>query len=61
MRKCGALIVGLLLIGCEQRTDFDACVEYYTKLAQRDPAVPEANKEEAAVWYIQRECGLNGQ
>lgn len=59
MLRASALIAVLLLIGCEQRTDFDACVEYYTNLANRDPAVPTDKKEEAAVWYIQRECGVN--
>ncbi|NOI21232.1 hypothetical protein F0223_23835 [Vibrio coralliilyticus] len=60
MLRTGALMVILLLIGCEQRTDFDACVEYYTDLANRDPVIPQTNKEHAAVIYIQQECGLNG-
>ncbi|MCG9575401.1 hypothetical protein L1D14_04040 [Vibrio tubiashii] len=60
MLRIGALMVMLLLVGCEQRTDFDACVEYYTELANRDSAIPKESKEQAAVWYIQQECGVKG-
>ena len=60
MLRIGALIMGLLLLGCKQRTDFDACVEYYTELADRDSSIPQDGKEQAAVWYIYQECGLNG-
>lgn len=60
MLRIGALIMGSLLLGCEQRTDFDACVEYYTALANRDSAISQQNKEQAAVWYIQQECGVKG-
>lgn len=51
-------VFGLLVLGCEQRTDFDACVEYYTDRAYRDPAIPEKSKEVTAAFYVQEKCSL---
>ena len=58
MLRIGAFLVGLLLIGCEQRTDFDACVEYYTKQVKEDHSISLKAKKSVTEFYINEQCGL---
>ncbi len=58
MLRIGVFWVGLLLIGCDQRTDFDACVEYYTKQVKEDQSVSSEAKKSVTKFYINEQCGL---
>lgn len=58
MLRIGALLFALLLLGCEQRTDFDACVEYYTDRVNKDKSIPLIRKRIETEGYIDFFCKL---
>lgn len=59
MFKITMIFTGMLLIGCDQRTDFDACVEYYTEQVRSDDGVTVDAKRSVTEYYINEQCSLN--
>ena len=59
MFKITMIFTGMLLIGCDQRTDFDACVEYYTEQVRNDSSVALDAKRSVTEFYINQQCKLN--
>lgn len=59
MFKITMIFTGMLLIGCDQRTDFDACVEYYTQQVRNDSSVALDAKRSVTEFYINQQCKLN--
>ncbi|CAH6950046.1 conserved hypothetical protein [Vibrio chagasii] len=59
MLKMLMIFTGMVLIGCDQRTDFDACVEYYTEQVRSDDGVSLDAKQSVTEYYINEQCRLN--
>ncbi|CAH0535302.1 hypothetical protein VST7929_02916 [Vibrio stylophorae] len=53
-----ASLIFLLFTGCEQRTDFDACVEYWTSVAN-EQELSEKDSKQLSIWYIEANCKLS--
>ncbi|WP_458735014.1 hypothetical protein [Zobellella taiwanensis] len=48
----------IFLVGCDQRTDFDACVEYWTKVAN-GKNLSKGDTEQIIIWYVEDNCKLS--
>lgn len=51
------------LTGCNQKTDFEACVDYYTKRAAKlqGTHLTSSDREKAAEYMIDSNCRLSGK
>ncbi|MBE4587001.1 hypothetical protein BOO29_19080 [Vibrio navarrensis] len=53
------IALSFTLAACEQRIDFDACVEYWTDMVKKQGISDEKSEQDAIHYTISSECRLS--
>ncbi|BCL69703.1 hypothetical protein TUMSATVNIG1_60510 (plasmid) [Vibrio nigripulchritudo] len=53
------IALSLTLAACEQRTDFDACVDYWSNVIEQQGITDKKSEQELIYYTVRTECRLS--